>query len=272
MYGYIYITTNLVNGKQYIGKHVSKEFDENYKGSGILLQKAINKYGKDAFETKLLKECTSLEDLNQSEIEEISIRDAIHSDHYYNLSGGGDGWSSQWASKEFRQKFTIKMSGDNNPAKRPEVRAKMCGSRECIMGENNPNYQGKSVTAYQRSVLSQRCSTKYIGEGNPMYGRRGKDSPNYGKIHINNGIDYITIPIEEYENYQKQGYTRTHNPGTKNYCYMNNGINSILINKSEVTLYESAGWLRGRKHCPITHKFERPSTIESVDGEKSSIE
>lgn len=272
MYGYIYITTNLINGKQYIGKHISSTFDEEYKGSGILLQKAINKYGKENFETKLLKECVSLEDLNQSEIEEISNRDAVNSSYYYNLSGGGDGWSSQWASSEFRRMFTIKMSGDNNPAKRLEVRAKMCGPRKCIMGENNPNYQGKSVTAYQRGVLSQRCSTKYVGEGNPMYGKRGEKSPHYGKIHINNGVNYITIPIEDYENYQRQGYVKTRNPGTKNYCYMNNGVNSILINKSEISIYESEGWLRGKKGYPITHKFERPSTIESISNEKNITE
>ena len=34
MYGYIYITTNLINGMKYIGKHKASMFDPAYKGSG----------------------------------------------------------------------------------------------------------------------------------------------------------------------------------------------------------------------------------------------
>ena len=30
MYGYVYETINLINGKKYIGKHVSNSFDSNY--------------------------------------------------------------------------------------------------------------------------------------------------------------------------------------------------------------------------------------------------
>lgn len=45
MYGYIYETTNLINGKKYIGKRVKPKFDGNYKGSGKVLKHAIEKYG-----------------------------------------------------------------------------------------------------------------------------------------------------------------------------------------------------------------------------------
>ena len=43
MYGYVYETINLINGKKYIGKHVSNSFDSNYYGSGKNLIKAFNK-------------------------------------------------------------------------------------------------------------------------------------------------------------------------------------------------------------------------------------
>ena len=44
--GYVYLITNLINNKKYIGLRKSSTFDEKYWGSGKLIQKAIKKYGK----------------------------------------------------------------------------------------------------------------------------------------------------------------------------------------------------------------------------------
>ena len=55
MFGYIYLTTNLVNGRKYIGKRISPVFDIKYNGSGTLLKKAINKYGKENFKTEIIE-------------------------------------------------------------------------------------------------------------------------------------------------------------------------------------------------------------------------
>ena len=52
MIGYIYLTTNLVNNKKYIGQHRSSTFDPSYLGSGTLFVKALKKYGKKKFFTR----------------------------------------------------------------------------------------------------------------------------------------------------------------------------------------------------------------------------
>ena len=91
MYGYIYETTNLVNNKKYIGQHRSKKFDKSYLGSGVVLLKAIEKYGKENFSCKILKECVSEEDLNLSEKQFILEFSASNSDDYYNIASGGLG-------------------------------------------------------------------------------------------------------------------------------------------------------------------------------------
>lgn len=88
MYGYIYITENLVNGKKYIGQHRGN-FTGNYKGSGKLIRRAINKYGFDNFSVKILEECNSREELDQAEKKWILECNAVESDLYYNLAYGG---------------------------------------------------------------------------------------------------------------------------------------------------------------------------------------
>ena len=50
--GYIYLTENIVNGKCYIGKRLKPKFNPKYHGSGKVLMKAINKYGKENFITQ----------------------------------------------------------------------------------------------------------------------------------------------------------------------------------------------------------------------------
>ena len=44
----IYLTTNLINGKIYIGLLTNLK-KKNYLGSGKILKKAINAYGKENF-------------------------------------------------------------------------------------------------------------------------------------------------------------------------------------------------------------------------------
>ena len=53
---YIYKTTNLSNGKQYIGSHDGDPFD-SYIGSGKLIIKAIKKYGRGNFIREILEKC-----------------------------------------------------------------------------------------------------------------------------------------------------------------------------------------------------------------------
>jgi hypothetical protein len=46
----IYKTVNKLDGKMYIGQHICDDPYDNYLGSGLLLQRAINKHGIENFE------------------------------------------------------------------------------------------------------------------------------------------------------------------------------------------------------------------------------
>lgn len=91
-YGFIYMTKNLINGKLYIGQHKRtmnpKDINDTwYLGSGVVLKKAIVKYGSDNFERTILYECNSQDELNYMEEIFIEFYNAVGDDNFYNLVG-----------------------------------------------------------------------------------------------------------------------------------------------------------------------------------------
>jgi len=91
-YGFIYITTNNINGKKYIGQCTFNRINnwKSYLGSGVYLKRAIKKYGKENFYKNIITIAYSKEKLDELEIEFIDLHNAIECDEYYNLVGGGN--------------------------------------------------------------------------------------------------------------------------------------------------------------------------------------
>lgn len=95
--GFIYLTTNNINGKIYIGKREfckDKRANSIYLGSGILIKKAVKKYGRKNFSRKMLKLCETLEELYEAEIFFIKKYDACNPKIGYNLHEGGYGFKA----------------------------------------------------------------------------------------------------------------------------------------------------------------------------------
>ena len=116
MKGYIYITTNLIDNKKYIGKRVDTKFREWYLGSGIYLRNAVNKYGKENFKVEKICEADNLEILDKLEIEYIKKYDAVNSNEFYNIHPGGTGfmWGecSHMKKPEYKKMFSEMLSGE----------------------------------------------------------------------------------------------------------------------------------------------------------------
>lgn len=91
---YIYLTTNKINNKKYIGQHKGSPTDD-YFGSGTTILKAIAKYGKENFTKDILCYCETREEADQKEKEYIQLYNAVESKEFYNNAEGGtggDGW------------------------------------------------------------------------------------------------------------------------------------------------------------------------------------
>ena len=86
----VYRTTNLLNGKTYIGKHQTLDADDSYLGSGVFIQRAIRKYGRANFRKDILFVLASEEEMNLKEAELVT-EEFVSRDDTYNIGVGGQG-------------------------------------------------------------------------------------------------------------------------------------------------------------------------------------
>lgn len=103
----IYQTTNLINGKKYIGKDVNN--NPNYIGSGSELKKAIKEYGKENFKKEILEYCLSKEELWKREEYWLNFFDVKSDPNFYNKTNKAFGNSGQ--TKEGKDKISKARKG-----------------------------------------------------------------------------------------------------------------------------------------------------------------
>jgi len=166
-YGVIYCTTNLINGKIYIGKSVYD--DPKYIGSGNLIKSAIKKYGKENFKKDILCTCFSEEELNTSEKHFIKVMNSQIIG--YNILEGGTGIVKGYKFSEERNlKMGRSLKGRVFSDETRKLQSKIRIENELAKGENNGMY-GKHHTEESKSKTRQT-----IEENG---GRKGKKNSNY---------------------------------------------------------------------------------------------
>ncbi len=98
----IYLTENLVNGKLYIGQ--TNENRSTYLGSGLLILKAITKYGKKNFKKTILVKCSLQEELDEQEIFWIDrLNTLVPNGYNIGLGGNGKGKTSDETKKRISE-------------------------------------------------------------------------------------------------------------------------------------------------------------------------
>ncbi len=90
MFYYLYQITNLVNNKIYVGMHRSESLDNNYMGSGKLIQRAIAKHGVDKFKKEILAVFDNESDMKDAERNLVN-EEFLSRPDVYNLCPGGMG-------------------------------------------------------------------------------------------------------------------------------------------------------------------------------------
>ena len=202
----IYRITNLLNGKMYIGKHITTNLDDGYIGSGKVIKQAIRKYGINNFRKEWLMFCEDAEELNYMERVYVN-EDWISRSDTYNLVLGGPNPImkgkdnpnfGKHLSEDIRKKISLSENGKIIPA---HIRIRMAKAHQtdefrhkCSESHKGkiPWNKGKTGIYSEETIkkISVSMSLKTKGEKNPMY---GKANPNKGKIWVNNGKECFRV-------------------------------------------------------------------------------
>lgn len=164
----IYKTTNLVNGKQYIGR--DSRNNPNYLGSGPLIKKAIKKYGKENFIKEIIEECHSFEQMVKREEYWLNYYDAGNNDLFYNLQNLGKGVQfNQETRKKIGEASRRRITSD-------ETRKKIS---QATKGKNNPMFGKKHHDTTRELMRKKRIGKKASEETKSKLSEMGRGSNNW---------------------------------------------------------------------------------------------
>lgn len=148
VFGVIYLITNLLSGKKYVGqtkRPIKARISEHKRGSQCV-DKAIQKYGWENFKIEILEECDTQEKLDAREIFWIAHFNCKHPNGY-NLTDGGKGTLRFSHPPEVCAKISAKHRGKHLS---DEHRIKLS-----VASMGNKNWLGRQHTESEKSNLSR---------------------------------------------------------------------------------------------------------------------
>jgi hypothetical protein len=154
MYYLLYEITNLVNGKTYIGQHITKNINDGYMGSGRAIVRAIKKYGKENFKKEILLYAKNEVALNFFE-KALVTPEFIELDTNYNLREGGG--SKGRPSKQSVAKQAAALRGRK---REPEHVAKTQATKKSWSPERKAAFSAKRSTIMKGRKLSPETISK----------------------------------------------------------------------------------------------------------------
>lgn len=183
MFGYIYIITNLINGKKYVGKKKICKQHESYMGSSKWLKQDIKELGKENFKKEIIEYCDNFKDLEAREIYYQKLWNVKNSDEWYNLHIQNENWDTTglrykyseerkkkiWP-EERRKQMSERMKKNNinnlpgvskaksirlkkyNPMQTPEAKAKIFEARSKIFYIQDPSGNIHEIKSYRKFI------------------------------------------------------------------------------------------------------------------------
>ena len=188
-YYIVYETTNIINGKRYIGCHATNDLSDGYIGSGSLLKRAIIKYGIKSFKRVILHYAKDSEEMFKIEASLVT-EEFVNTTKTYNLVPGGLGGFKVQDIEDWKLKLKLARRG-KKPAlgliHTEESKKKISNSNKGRTPWNvglPGTFTGKHHTEESKKKNSEAHKGLYAGEKNPMFGK----SAVKGRKWYNDGI------------------------------------------------------------------------------------
>ena len=165
----VYRTTNLTNGKYYIGCHCTFKLDDGYLGSGMRIQRAIAKYGRENFKLQILQFFETREEALARE-KELVTEELLKDPMCMNLKPGGNGgWShDQLVQLALRARKRLAQLYELDP----DRRIRMGESTRKLFREGKMTkftWKGRKHSDQTKSKMSLAASQR-IGARNSQFG------------------------------------------------------------------------------------------------------
>lgn len=191
-YHFIYKTTNLLSGKYYIGMHSTDDLNDGYLGSGTLLRRSLNKYGKENHSIEILEFLNSREELVAREKDIVSLQE-IAKKECMNLKVGGEGGNVGKYGKHLGgdnfEKHRNLLKTNNEYLEKFKAKCKESIRRRIEEGthrtwKDNYDWKGKK----HKSVTIEKMKEVKKDHG------KGKTNSQYGTCWITNEKENRKIP------------------------------------------------------------------------------
>lgn len=176
-YHYIYKTTNIKNGKFYVGMHSTYNLNDGYLGSGTELRRSIRRNGKDNFKIEFLEFFDSREDLINKE-KELVNEQLLKDPMCMNLKPGGTGGFNNEEHRIKAQTAGLNvMNKTRNNDKRRLWLLKNDSEWSTYWKKNisdglkgNKIWLGKTHSEETKRKIGEANSIKMKGDGNSQFG------------------------------------------------------------------------------------------------------
>jgi hypothetical protein len=159
---YVFLTTNIVNGKQYIGDRscTCDPEKDNYIGSGKpVFLNAKRKYGKENFKREILEFFSTKQEAFNAQEKYIKEYNTHVSQGGYNISPkGGHGCKDSW-SEESRKKLSASRKGFHHTEETKEK----CGSS--LRGKFHKESTKEKMSLSHKGIKKSNEHAKHISEG-----------------------------------------------------------------------------------------------------------